>query len=93
MVEKWKNGKMEEWKGGRVEEWGNSTIRQWKSGKMEEWKNGRKEWWRTVRQATAWRNIDRIDGQHEVWRCSAPEYPGKPQRGEMFVELAGKKGF
>jgi hypothetical protein len=41
---------------------------------MEKWKNGRMEWWRTVRQATAWRNIDRIDGQHEVWRCSTPKY-------------------
>jgi hypothetical protein len=24
-------------------------------------------------QATAWRSIDRIDGQHGVWRCSAPK--------------------
>jgi len=26
-------------------------------------------------------------------RCSAPEYPGKPQHGEMFVELVCKKEF
>jgi hypothetical protein len=28
------------------------------------------------RQATAWRNIDRINGRLRIWRCSVPEYPG-----------------
>ena len=50
------------------------------------------DWW-YILQATAWRNIDRIIGQYVVWRRSAPYYPVKPQRGEMFVELAGEKGF
>jgi hypothetical protein len=84
--EGWKIGRVEEWKDGG---WGNSTIRQFDNGRVEKWKNGKMELWKTERKATAWRNIDRIDGQHEVWRCSAPKYPGKPQRGEMFVELAG----
>ena len=68
-------------------------VEKWNGGKMEWWKIGIMELWKTERKATAWRNIDSIDGQHEVWRCSTPEYPGKPQRGEMFVELAGNKGF
>jgi len=105
-MEEWNDGRTEEWEilphrhrehieegmeGWRI--FTTEALRALRNTEKREWKNGRMEIWKTERQATAWRNIDRIDGQHEVWRCSAPKYPGKPQRGEMFVELAGNKGF